>query len=480
VSVAGEAIGSDEEPELTPPRPMRWLALGAVFVALGWLASFLLSDAGLVGLTVIGLLAAGVIITLVQAVRGAGRRRQYGLAMQLAQASVAQRTEAERSQQEQLRRTQRELASALAAVGVADVAAAEALLASVQEQTESLARIEGELRGLGIEERNMRRLHEARDEAAATAERAERALAATGSLADDPTAARAAAQRLVAQTLPARDAARSEEDQAQGRVDANAVDAELVAGLAEREAEARERYAELERRVLVYDGTLQAIEAAERATLKTAARYLEERMGPTIAALTDGRYDDIEVDEHSLAFRLRSPETGELVDVTHLSRGTADQLFLAARLGLVRLVSLDRRPPLILDDPLVTFDISRAERALRVVKQLATEHGFQVLFLTCSDRFDTLADELVVLPGPSAERVLANPTRPLPEAATAAAGSAGAPAPTLRFAPDPRPNPDPVAPLRAQAAGSAAERDTGIADPFGLGRGNGSGTEAAG
>ena len=160
----------------------------------------------------------------------------------------------------------------------------------------------------------------------------------------------------MAQTSPARDAARSEEDQAQGRVDANQVDAELVAGLAERLAAAREHHAELERRMLVYQGTLAAIEAAEQATLKTAARYLEERMGPTIAAVTDGRYDDIEVDEQSLAFKVRAPETGEFVGVEQLSQGTADQLFLAARLGLVRLVTLDRRPPLILDDPFVTFD----------------------------------------------------------------------------------------------------------------------------
>ncbi|MFO7533920.1 MAG: hypothetical protein R6W93_15805, partial [Candidatus Limnocylindrales bacterium] len=57
-------------------------------------------------------------------------------------------------------------------------------------------------------------------------------------------------------------------------------------------------------------------------------------------------------------------------------------------------------------------------------------------------------------------------------------GTAEVPAPTLRFEPDPRPNPDPVAPRRGRAAGSTAEGDTGIAAPFGLGRG--SGNEAAG
>jgi len=389
--------------------------------------------------------------------------------MQLAETAASQRADADRAQLEQFRRKRRELESTLSTIGVDGVEAAEKILVSVQAGTESLAQIEGELRGLGVEERNTRRLEEARDEAANEAERANHALAAIGSLAEDPAAAREAAQRLVAQTAPARDMARSEEDQTQGRVDANQVDAELVAGLAERLAAARERLIEMERRTLVYQGTLQAIEAAERATLKTAARYLEERMGPTIATITDGRYDDIEVDETSLAFKVRVPETGELVDVDQLSQGTADQLFLAARLGLVRLVTLDRRPPLILDDSFVTFDTARGERALRVVKQFAGEHGFQVLYLTCSDRFDGLADELVVLPGPSNERVLAHPVRKKLEPESAERPD-DAPKPTLTFEPDPRPNPDPLAPLRQAAEdASAAERDTGVVDPFRLG-----------
>jgi DNA repair exonuclease SbcCD ATPase subunit len=358
---------------------------------------------------VVAALAVAALVALVQAVRLASRRRRYGLTMQLAQVSAKQRAEADGAQREQLRRRQRELESLLEPLGVADVTAAETLLATLGEQTEALARIEGELRGLGVEDTDLRRLEEGRDQAANEAEQATHALAAMGELAEDPASALAQAGRQVAKTTPARDSARSEEDQARGRVDANLVDAEVVAGLSERLAVARERHAELERRLLVYEGTLAAIEEAERATLKTAARYLEERMGPTIATITDGRYDDIEVDEQNLAFRVRAPETGELTDVRRLSQGTADQLYLAARLGLVQLVTLDRRPPLILDDPFVTFDRARGERALRLVKRFASERGFQVLYLTCSDRFDALADELVVLPGPSAGRVLAPP-----------------------------------------------------------------------
>jgi DNA repair exonuclease SbcCD ATPase subunit len=434
VATTAEAASADE-PEEVPPRPMAWLLAAAILVVLGWAAMFLLRDAGLLGVAIVAVIAVGVAVTLVQAARLAGRRRRYGLAMQLAEYASAQHEEQSRDQQEQLRRKQRELEGMLGSLGVADIAAASVVLETAEKQAEQLAKIEGELRGLGVEEGNRRRLEEARDQAANEAEQARHALAAMGSLAEDPAAARTAAQREVARTTPARDAARSEADQALGRIDANPIDAELVASLSERLAVAREREAELQRRLAVYEGTLAAIDAAERATLKTAARYLEERMGPTIAAVTDGRYVDIEIDQKSLAFKVRAPETGELVEVDRLSQGTADQLFLAARLGLVRLVTLDRRPPLILDDPFVTFDAERGERALRLVKAFAHEHGFQVLYLTCSDRFDTLADELVVLPGPSAGRVPPAPDEPASAPGTPEPAP-GAPDPALALAPD--------------------------------------------
>ena len=109
--------------------------------------------------------------------------------------------------------------------------------------------------------------------------------------------------------------------------------------------------------------------------MKTAARFLEERMGPAIARITGGRYDQVLVDEKDLAFRVVTPEHAQPVGVESLSRGTADQLYLVARLGLVRLITMDKRPPLILDDPFVTFDAERAERALTLVREVAAAPG---------------------------------------------------------------------------------------------------------
>ncbi len=59
----------------------------------------------------------------------------------------------------------------------------------------------------------------------------------------------------------------------------------------------------------------------------------------------------------------------------------------------------DRRPPLILDDPFVTLDDGRATRALELLRDVAND--FQVIYLTTSDRYDTSADAVVPLAGPT-------------------------------------------------------------------------------
>ena len=47
----------------------------------------------------------------------------------------------------------------------------------------------------------------------------------------------------------------------------------------------------------------------------------------------------------------------------------------------------------------MTFDDVRAARAAQLLRELSSD--FQVIYLACSDRYDGLADAVVVLPGPS-------------------------------------------------------------------------------
>ena len=183
----------------------------------------------------------------------------------------------------------------------------------------------------------------------------------------------------------------------------NPVDAEQVSGEAERLASWREELAALQRRARVYQLTLDAIVRAERTTLRKATRYLEKRMHADLERLTGARYRRVRVDDATLDIRVFAPERGDWVGVEELSQGTLDQVYLAARLGLVRLVTQDCRPPLIFDDPFVTFDDERAARAITILRELAAD--FQVIYLTTSTRYDALADKVVALRGPSARDV---------------------------------------------------------------------------
>lgn len=65
-----------------------------------------------------------------------------------------------------------------------------------------------------------------------------------------------------------------------------------------------------------------------------------------------------------------------------LSRGTAEQLYLAIRFGLIRHRARHDEPlPVIMDDILVNFDPNRAQAAAEAIAELAQTH--QVLFFTC-------------------------------------------------------------------------------------------------
>ena len=392
-----------------PSGPWRWIVLAVVFAIVGWALGQLVGDViGLIALTVFGI---ATFVALGLGVRAALKARQWAYAREMAQRATVDRRDHDRDRQESFRRRRREFETALGSIGVDTVDEANTLLAAAETHTAELARVQGELRGLRVEERDPAKLVALRDAAANESEQARHALAALGELGADPFTARKRAQMLVDGTRPSRDRSRSEEDQALGRVDANETDAEQVASLAEQLRVAQESNVTLTRRLAVYQETLAAIEKAETATMKTAARFLEERMGPAIATITNGRYVEVIVDEKDLAFKVVTPEHAQPVGVEALSRGTADQLYLVARLGLVRLITMDRRPPLILDDPFVTFDAERAERALRLVRDVAADQGYQVLYLTCSDRYDGLADKVVVLEGPT---IVAMPIAPEP------------------------------------------------------------------
>jgi ABC-type hemin transport system ATPase subunit len=416
-----------------------WTLVGVLFVAAAVAAFALLTGVPAVALG--GALAAAGLLSVVRGVRLRLRAVNVRRSNRMLESEVDRRVKGRSVLDDQFRAAEREREAVLGRLGVADLSAAELLLIEETEHSSAIERLRAEERGLIGDRPVDGDAAELRDAAAAQAAQARHALSGLGEAGADPKQDRVRARAAVEATRTQRDAALGEEGQARGRVDANEVDAERVAGAAERLAEAEDRLALLERRLRIYEQTLAAIEAAEQQTMQKAARFLERGMGRDVALLTDGRYRRICVDEQTLAFTVYSAERGDWIPATQLSRGTLDQLYLAARLGLVRQLTGDRQPPLILDDPFVTFDDDRARRALTLLKQLAAD--FQVIYLTCSDRYDTLADKVIELPQPTARDRDEESDGAAAAEPGAADGASTAPRVTTRSPSDP---PTPAAP----------------------------------
>jgi DNA repair exonuclease SbcCD ATPase subunit len=167
---------------------------------------------------------------------------------------------------------------------------------------------------------------------------------------------------------------------------------EIVTWLWEAEQSAR-------RRLRVYTLARDCMRQASGEMLASAVPVLAESVGRTFARLTGGRYQDVEVSESDLAISVYSPEKGDTIGadelLSTLSKGTASQLYLSARLELVDLLSRGRKPPLIFDDSFSYFDEGRLALLWDFLKEVASEE--QVLVFTCTDRYDDLTDGVHVI-----------------------------------------------------------------------------------
>jgi DNA repair exonuclease SbcCD ATPase subunit len=409
-ALSGEVAVNFEVPPPPTWRPLSRVAIvlvivGVALAALTFAARITrILDIG-ISLELIGGAIAG--IGFILAFVAMWLRRNDQMQTELRDVEIDRRLRGRSEMEQELKQAEADTVQQLAGLGLADLAAAEALLAAEQEHVFRIERLTAQLEGL-VGKEPVETLPGLRDAAALETEQKTHALEALGPIAHEPRA-RERLEVEVRDLEASRERARDDEANARARVESNMIDAEAVAAHAERLANWQEQLAALQRRARVYDRTLREIELAEQATMKSATRYLEGKMVADLKRVTDGRYRRVAVDDKTLDIRLYAPELGDWVDVTSLSQGTLDLVYLVARIGLVRLVTGDRRPPLILDDPFVTLDDARATRALDLLRDVSRD--FQVIYLTTSDRYDASADAVVPLAGPTEVDDLADAAR---------------------------------------------------------------------
>ncbi|MEP7361361.1 MAG: AAA family ATPase [Chloroflexota bacterium] len=430
---------SSYDVHLSTPNWRPWMAIGGLALV-GAVGVVLLGMQMGMAISGIGVGGALLLVALVAFYTGARRRTsQTNIRHQndLREVDIARRLAGRTSLAERVRQAEQDRFQELSALGFSDLEQAEGKLAAETEHMAKIGSQRAEYRGLMSDDPTDEDVAELRDKAAADGEEARHALAGMGDIGADPERFLKDYQLAITRLTLEREAAITTEAQAEARVNANEIDAEKVTSDAESLSTAENDLAAAQRRLRIYEDVLATLDAAERGTMKKAARFLEGHMAHDIERITGGRYRRLRVDEATLTFSVHSPETGGWIDVRRLSQGTLDALYLCARLGIVRQVTAPAQPPLVLDDPFVTFDDDRATRALALLKDMSRD--LQVILITTSDRFDELADNVVVLSAP-AELDGPEPVEPAPRAESISVWSSSALPPTA---------PRPVAPPRA-------------------------------
>lgn len=180
----------------------------------------------------------------------------------------------------------------------------------------------------------------------------------------------------------------------QGKLELQPVTHEDVLQAEEALEEAKLLLARTKERLAVYELASEMLTQARTQTLKHA----QQRLGPQTAGylqkLTQNRYQRVTIDSE-LSIRVGDPARPDSVILPErLSRGTQDQLYMAARLALVDTLFPHTQPPILLDDPFVHFDPQRLTAALSMCCEIAEQR--QILLFTCSDRYDHVGHQIVL------------------------------------------------------------------------------------
>lgn len=221
---------------------------------------------------------------------------------------------------------------------------------------------------------------------------------ADGGTHEDLRVLHAGAVHTADEAIAAHDALAQRMHQLEGRLETGIRDRRLgelhltEAGLVERLADAVDRYL--------------VLAIASRLLAEAQARYQRERQpdvvrraGELFATMTAGRYVGLTFPLDGGSIEVFDSRSGvHTSDV--LSRGTAEQLYLAVRLGLIaQLGEVGQGLPVLMDDVLVNFDPGRRHGAAEAIAELAAER--QVIFFTChpdtADLFAEVAPDAVRL-----------------------------------------------------------------------------------
>ena len=134
---------------------------------------------------------------------------------------------------------------------------------------------------------------------------------------------------------------------------------------------------------------LELLDQTLRQALKNTAigvsEFIRLDVEKYLSILTNGKYTKIKITDDFTPLVYIKEKDEYLDPVGLLSKGTINQIFFLCRLAYFKSIVGDSRPPIIIDDALVSFDKERLKNMKKILEELSEE--FQVLLFTCHDDY---------------------------------------------------------------------------------------------
>ena len=113
---------------------------------------------------------------------------------------------------------------------------------------------------------------------------------------------------------------------------------------------------------------------------------LRKEISKYLDYMTSGKYNEILIND-SFGIRVYDRDIEDYIELDSLSMGTIDQIYLAFRLSISKIIS-DKEIPLVLDSHFDSYDDFRLKEALEILQD-----NKQVLIFTSTNREKEILDK---------------------------------------------------------------------------------------
>ncbi len=156
--------------------------------------------------------------------------------------------------------------------------------------------------------------------------------------------------------------------------------------LDERSCELTEKLEKLEYKKELLELSIGKMEDFVKSKRKNTLPLLKKEISQYLSCMTHGKYEEILIDD-TFGIRVYDKDIEDYVDLDSLSMGTIDQIYLAFRLSISKIIS-DKEIPLVLDSHFDSYDYKRLKESLKIL-----ESQQQVLIFTSTNREKEILDK---------------------------------------------------------------------------------------